>query len=63
MAAENPLADKRVRSLVGLLSAGTIALVALLFLDGLIRLVVLGVAAVDAVLTPYMLGLAIDGTH
>jgi hypothetical protein len=60
MSAENPLADKRVRSLVGLLSAGTIGLVAILFLDGPIQLVFLGVAAVDAVMTPYMLGLAAD---
>ena len=63
MSAENPLSDKRVRSLLGLLSAGTIAMVGLLFLDGLARIALIAFAAADAVITPYLLGLAFDESH
>lgn len=56
----NPLADRRVRSLMGLFSASIVVAVALLFVDGTVRWIMLGVAAVDLVMTPYILGLAAE---
>ena len=63
MAAENPFADRRVRSLLGIVSGTLIGVVAIVFLDGPIRWLLLGIAAIDAVLTPYILGLAIEEGH
>lgn len=54
---ENPFADRRVRSVLGLFSATMIAIVAIVFLDGMIRWAMLAFAAFDLVMTPYMLGL------
>lgn len=53
----NILADRRVHALIGLASGLTAALIAVLFLDGLAFWVVLAVAVMDAVMTPYMLGI------
>ena len=60
MNSENPLADRRVRSFLGISGAVIIAVVAIFFLDGPIRYLVLGIAALDAIVTPYLLGRAIE---
>jgi len=60
MSNANPLADKRVRSGIGLVSATTVAVIGVLVFDGPARWLVLGIAAMDALLTPYVLGLAAD---
>lgn len=60
MDSENPLADRRVRSLLGLFSATMVVVVAVLFVDGMIRWLMLGIAALDLVMTPYILGLAVE---
>lgn len=52
----NPLRDRRVRGLIGLSGAVVVAFVAIFFLEGTIRWVVLGVALLDAIVTPYILG-------
>jgi len=54
------LADRRVRGLVGLSGGLAIAVVAVVAIeDPTVRWMMLGVAALDAVVTPYLLGLAI----
>lgn len=60
MTDENPLRDRRVRGLIGLSGAAVVALVAILFLEGTLRWIVLGVALVDAIVTPWILGQAVD---
>jgi len=56
----NPLEDRRVRSALGLFSASIIAVVAVFFVDGMLRWLMLGIAAIDLLATPYILGLAIE---
>jgi len=60
MTDENPLRDRRVRGLIGLSGAAVVAFVAIFFLEGTIRWVVLGVALLDAIVTPYILGKAVE---
>jgi len=57
---QHPFADRRVRSVLGLFSATMVLVVAFLFVDGTVRWVMVGVAAIDLVATPYILGLAMD---
>jgi hypothetical protein len=53
---DNPLADSRVRLFLGLSGGITILVVAFLFIeDPMVRWLLVAVAAVDVVLTPYML--------
>ncbi|WEL22496.1 hypothetical protein [Halorhabdus sp. BNX81] len=63
MTDDNPLADARVRRLIGLSGAFALAAIAILFLDGTIRWVVLGIAVLDAIVTPYILGLAVENAE
>jgi len=60
MTDDNPLADARVRTLIGLSGAAVVAAVAILFLEGTTRWIVLGVAALDAVVTPFILKQAVE---
>ncbi|WP_135664369.1 hypothetical protein [Halorhabdus rudnickae] len=60
MTDENPLRDRRVRGLIGLSGAAVVAFVAIFFLEGTIRWVVLGVALLDAIVTPYILGKGLE---
>lgn len=61
MDSQNLLANSNVRVLLGLSSALIIVFVAFFFVDdALLRWVMIGVAAVDAVTTPYVLKLAIE---
>ncbi|CCQ33985.1 hypothetical protein HLRTI_002011 [Halorhabdus tiamatea SARL4B] len=60
MTDDNPLADARVRRLIGLSGAAVLAAVAILFLEGSLRWIVLGVAALDAIVTPYILKQAVE---
>lgn len=60
MTDDNPLADARVRTLIGLSGAAVVAAVAILFLEGTLRWIVLGVAALDAIVTPYILKRAVE---
>jgi len=54
---ENPLADRRVRALVGLVGFVAIAVVAVFAIDDpTIQAVMLGVGIVDLIATPYILG-------
>ena len=57
---EHPFADRRVRSAMGLFSATIVLVVAFLFVDGVVRWAMVGVAAIDLVATPYILGLAME---
>ncbi|WP_136689540.1 hypothetical protein [Halorhabdus amylolytica] len=63
MTDENPLRDRRVRGLIGLSGAVVVAFVAIFFLEGTIRWVVLGVALLDAIVTPYILGKAVENAE
>jgi hypothetical protein len=55
---QNPFADRRVRTLVGLSGGLAIGVIAVLFIeDPTVRWVMLGIAALDVVVTPYILGL------
>lgn len=58
MSEANPLADKRVRSLIGLSGGLLVALIAYFFLEGTVQLVAYGIAVLDAVVTPIILGKA-----
>jgi len=51
----NPFASRTVRGALGLTSGLMVAMVALFFFEGTMRLLLLGFAAFDAVFTPYML--------
>lgn len=52
----HPFADPRVRALLGLSGGITILIVAFLFIeDQMVRWLLVGVAAVDVIVTPYML--------
>lgn len=52
---ENPFANPLVRHGIGVAGAVTIAFVAFAFLDGTVRLVALGVAVLDLLVTPQVL--------
>lgn len=52
----HPFADSRVRTVLGLSGGIMLVVVAFLFIeDTLVRWLLVGVAAVDVVVTPYML--------
>jgi len=51
----NPFESQLVRVAVGFSGALIVALVALFYFEGTMRLLLLGFAAFDAVFTPYML--------
>lgn len=51
----NPFESRTVRGLLGLSSGLIVAMVALFAFEGTTRLLVLGVAALDAVFTPFIL--------
>jgi len=55
------LGSKRNRGLLGLAGAIPIAIVAVLFFEGTLMWLLLGVAVFDVVFTPYMLGLVAEG--
>lgn len=57
---DNPLADKRIRSLIGLSGALVIAIIAIVYLEGIAQWIGLGIAVLDAAVTPYILGLAVE---
>ena len=57
---QNPLADKRIRSLMGLSSGLIVAVVAIFFVDPPLTWLLLGIAVLDVIATPYILGLAIE---
>jgi len=57
---EQPLADQRVRSLIGFAGGAMIAVVSVLFLEPPLTWVGLGVAALDVTVTPYLLGKAVQ---
>jgi hypothetical protein len=56
----NPLADRRVRTLVGFVGGLSIAVVAVLFVEPPLTWLLLGVAVLDVLVTPYVLGRAIE---
>lgn len=56
----HPFADSRVRSLVGLMGGITIAVVAVLFLEGVIMWIALGIAVMDVIITPYLLKMVVE---
>lgn len=61
---ENPLANPNVRVMLGLMSSLTIVVVAVLFVDDtLLTGLMVAIAAVDAVVTPYVLGQAIENAE
>lgn len=58
---DHPLADGRIRSLVGLLSGLMVAVISVLFLEGIALWVGLGVAVMEVLVLPYFLGKAVEG--
>lgn len=56
----SPLESPVIRYGIGIISASIAALVAFAFVDGTIRWVILGVAAIDLVVTPQILRLAVE---
>jgi hypothetical protein len=54
---QNPLEDSRIRSAMGLVSATMVVVVAVFLVDGVMRWLLFGIAALDLVMTPYILGL------
>ena len=56
----NPFADSRVRSLVGLMGGIMIAVIAVLFLEGTLMWLALGIAVLDVILTPYLLKMSVE---
>jgi hypothetical protein len=52
---QNPFENELLRAGLGLTSGLIVAMVALFFFEGTMRLLLLGFAAFDAVFTPYML--------
>jgi hypothetical protein len=56
----SPLERPLVRYGIGFVGATTIAVVAFVFFDGTLRLALLGLAVVDAVVTPQVLRLAAE---
>ena len=57
---DHPLADRRVQGLMGLTSATFIAVIGIAFFDGLTTLAFVGFGLADAIVTPYVLGLAFE---
>lgn len=57
---DHPLADRRVRGAIGLASGLVIAGISILFFEGILLWVGLGIAAVDTILVPYSLGKAVE---
>jgi hypothetical protein len=60
MSETNPLADRRVRGAIGLSGALVVVFVAYFFLEGTTQLVAYGIAVLDAVVTPIILGKAVE---
>ncbi|WP_424017244.1 hypothetical protein ACOZ4N_15355 [Halorientalis pallida] len=56
MSETNPLADRRIRGAIGLSGALVVVLVAYFFLEGTVQLVAYGIAVLDAIVTPFVLG-------
>ncbi|ERH09984.1 MAG: hypothetical protein J07HX64_01750 [halophilic archaeon J07HX64] len=57
----HPLADRRVRGLLGLSSGSTIVIVAVLFFeDPVVQAAMLGFAVLDLIVTTYILGLLFE---
>lgn len=56
---DNPLADRRVRGMIGLSGGVLIAAIAVFFTEPPLMWVLLAVAVVDVVATPYLLGRAV----
>jgi hypothetical protein len=57
---ETVLASKRNRSLVGLSGAIPVAIVAVLFFEGVLLWLALALAAADVVFVPYVLGRIVE---
>jgi hypothetical protein len=60
---ESLLDDSRIRTLIGLVGGTAIAVTSILFLSGLWQWVGLGLAVVDVLFTPYLLGVAARTEH
>lgn len=59
---EQFLQSKRNRSLIGLAGAIPIAVIAVVLFEGAMMWTLLALAVVDVVVTPYILGLAVEET-
>ncbi|RXK50551.1 hypothetical protein [Halorientalis pallida] len=60
MSETNPLADRRIRGAIGLSGALVVVFVAYFFLEGTVQLVAYGIAVLDAIVTPIVLGKAVE---
>ncbi len=58
----NPFADRRVRGLIGLSGGVLIAAIAVFFTEPPLTWVLLLVAVVDVIVTPYLLGKSVSQT-
>lgn len=57
---ENPFADRRVRGLIGLSGGVLIAAIAVFFTEPPLTWVLLGVAVLDVIVTPSLLGKSVS---
>jgi hypothetical protein len=51
----NPFENSLFRSMIGLTGGITVAVIAVLFFEGTMRLLLLGIAVADTLVTPYIL--------
>jgi len=51
----NPFENSLFRSMIGLTGGITVAVIAILFFEGTMRLLLLGIAVADTLVTPYIL--------
>jgi hypothetical protein len=56
----NPLESSLVRTLIALSGASVAAAVGVLFFDGLLRWLIIGIAVLDVIVTPYILKMAAE---
>lgn len=59
-AEENPLADRRVRALFGLVGGIIIASIGVIYFDGPVMWFLIAFGVFDALFTPYILGKAFE---
>ncbi len=56
----NPLESSLVRTLIALSGASVAAAVGIFFFEGLTRWLIIGIAVLDVIVTPYILKMAVE---
>ncbi|MCU4750378.1 hypothetical protein OB919_00035 [Halobacteria archaeon AArc-curdl1] len=60
-AQDSPLENPMVRHGVGIGGAALLVFIAVFFLEGMLMYIVLGIAVLDAIVTPKILEMAVEG--